>query len=147
MNIAMGNDHAAVREKQALLEALTNMGHQVIDLGCDSDESTDYPDYAARVAHAVTGGRADLGILLCGTGIGMSIAANKIHGVRAALCHSPETAAKSREHNDANILCCGARVMDLANILATASAFLTTPFAGGRHARRVQKMMALETEQ
>ena len=113
MKIAIGNDHAAVAEKQAVQQALEDLGHTVTNVGTDTGDSTDYPDYAGQVARAVAGGRADCGVLLCGTGIGMSIAANKVRGIRAALCHSEHTARMSREHNNANILCCGARVMEL----------------------------------
>ncbi len=146
MKIAIGNDHAAVEEKQAVVSALQALGHEVSNFGTDTFDSTDYPDYAAAVAKAVAKHDVDLGILICGTGIGMSIAANKVCGIRAALCHSALTAAKSREHNDANILCCGARVIDLATIQEAVKAFITTPFAAGRHARRVQKMMDLEAQ-
>ncbi len=144
MKIAIANDHAAVSEKNAVAKTLEELGHQVLNFGTDTLDSTDYPDYAAKVGEAVNQGHADLGILLCGTGIGMSIAANKIKGIRAALCHSEETAEKSREHNDANVLCCGARVLDLSVIQAIVKKFISTEFSGGRHQRRVQKMMAFE---
>ncbi len=144
MKIALGNDHAAWEEKFAVMEQLNAAGHQVENLGADSSESTDYPERAAEVARSVAAGTADLGIIICGSGIGVSIAANKIKGIRAALCHSPQTASLSRQHNDANVLCLGARVLDIGILLATVESFLATDFEGGRHARRVQGIHDLE---
>lgn len=144
MNIALGNDHAAWEEKFAVLERLKNAGHTVNNLGADTSESTDYPERAAAVAHCVAAGEAELGIIICGSGIGVSIAANKINGIRAALCHSPQTAQLSRKHNNANILCLGGRVLPLDVLLETVDTFLSTDFEGGRHARRVDGIHSLE---
>ncbi|MCA9321341.1 MAG: ribose 5-phosphate isomerase B [Planctomycetes bacterium] len=144
MRIAIANDHAAVEARRRLSRTLRDWGFEVSDLGTDTEESVDYPDQAAAVARMVASGEADRGIILCGTGIGVSMAANKIDGIRAAVCHSVETATLAREHNDANVLCLGARVLDAAKIEACSRAFLDTAFAGGRHARRVQKIRDLE---
>ena len=144
MRIALGNDHAAWEEKFAVLAQLEDAGHTVTNLGADTSESTDYPERAAQVARFVASGDADLGIIVCGSGIGVSIAANKINGVRAALCHSVETARLARQHNDANIICLGARVLPLDVLSGAVEAFLTTEFEGGRHARRVDGIHALE---
>ena len=144
MRIAVGNDHAAIDEKSAIVDHLTAAGHDIVDRGVNENESVDYPDFAAAVSREVASGGADLGILVCGTGIGMSIAANKIAGIRAALCHSAFTARMAREHNDANVLCLGARVLEPDAILEAVDTFLGASFEGGRHARRVGKIGALE---
>ncbi|MFT7618590.1 MAG: ribose 5-phosphate isomerase B [Planctomycetota bacterium] len=144
MKISIGNDHAAVQEKEAVVQQLKDLGHEVTNVGTDTTDSTDYPDLAALVAKSVVNQETELGILICGTGIGMSIAANKVKGIRAALCHSTETAEKAREHNDANVICCGARVTSLDDIQAMIATFVATPFANGRHQRRVDKMMDLQ---
>ena len=146
MKIAIGNDHAATAEKLELLTCLEEAGHQVDNLGTDEMASSDYPDHALAVANMVSSREVDFGILLCGTGIGISIAANKVKGIRAALCHSVATAKMAREHNDANILCVGARVLDLNLIKEIATAFLGASFEGGRHEGRVGKIMAMERE-
>ena len=143
MRIALGSDHAGFEAKRALLSSLEQAGHQVRDLGPAGTDSVDYPDYAEAVSREVADGEAERGILICGTGIGMCIGANKIAGIRAAKCNDPEEARLSREHNDANVLCLGARVIDATVLTETALAFLGTDFAGGRHARRVAKLDAL----
>lgn len=143
LRIAIGSDHGGFEQKESLRAWLVARGHVVEDCGCDSADSVDYPDYAAAVAHAVADGRADFGVLVCGTGIGMAIAANKVPGVRAANAVSAEFARLSREHNDANVLTLSGRFVDAADNEAILDAFLSTPFAGGRHARRVEKIDAL----
>ena len=144
MKIAIGNDHVGVELKQYLIKHLEGMGHEVVNFGCDSPESTDYPIYAERVSKAVVSGECDRGILICGTGIGISISANKIHGVRCALCSEPVSARLSREHNDANIVAMGARTIGTVVAEAIVDVFLTTGFDGGRHQRRVDKIMMLD---
>ena len=137
MKLCIGADHAAFEAKERLAALLRRLGHEVTDAGTHSAESCDYPVFAGEVARAVAGGGCEFGILLCGTGIGMSIAANKVRGVRAALCHSVETASMSRRHNDANVLCMGARVLDPDLMEKILEEFLGTGFEGGRHARRL----------
>ena len=144
MRIAIGSDHAGYRLKEAIRAHLERDGLEVSDFGTFSDEAVDYPDIAAVVAAEVAGGRFDRGILLCGTGIGMSIVANKVPGIRAAMAGDAETARIGREHNDANILTLGGRVTSADRALAAVDAFLSTPFAGGRHKRRVDKISAIE---
>ena len=144
MKIAIGADHAGLAAKQHVAAALAQQGHSVMDCGTNTADSVDYPDYARTVAQAVAAGRAERGILVCGTGIGMSITANKVHGVRAAKCNDPYEAQMSRAHNDANVLCLGARVLDSSVMDEIVAGFLRTEFDGGRHARRVSKMMDLE---
>jgi len=147
MHIIIGSDHGGYSLKEEVARFLREKGHQVEDVGTHSEESTDYPDYALRVARAVAGGRADLGILICGTGIGMSIAANKVEGIRAALATDGYMARMAREHNDANVLCLGGRVLGVGSALDIVQAFLEGRFAGGRHARRVGKIEAIEREE
>ena len=147
MKIALASDHAGYEMRQAILAWLQSPEggkHDVMDMGCGSPESCDYPDFAVAVGRAIGAGRIPKGILLCGSGIGMSIAANKIKGVRAALVWLPELAALASEHNKANILCLPSRFMSIDESLACVKAFLKTPFGGGRHARRVRKITALE---
>jgi ribose 5-phosphate isomerase B len=144
MRVALGADHAGVHLKDAVRSLLESRGIEVQDFGTVGDNSVDYPDYAAQVGRAVAAGEADRGILACGTGIGMAIAANKIDGVRAAPVVDLESARLSREHNDANILALGARVTPADMALQIVSTFLDTPFAGGRHQRRLDKITALE---
>ncbi|MEX0847569.1 MAG: ribose 5-phosphate isomerase B [Ilumatobacteraceae bacterium] len=144
--IAIGSDHAGFDLKQHFVELLRSQGHEVTDLGTDSTDSVDYVPYCASVGRTVRDGAADLGIVLGGSGQGEQLAANKVRGVRAALCNDLYTARMARAHNDANVLSMGARVVGVGlaeEILAT---FLTTPFEGGRHLRRVQQLMALEQE-
>lgn len=140
IRIAIGADHAGYRAKEALKAALRRLGHAVVDVGTDSDASTDYPDYARKVAELVSRGEADRGVLICGTGIGMSIAANRVRGIRAAVVTGEETARLSRAHNDANVFCAGARVTDPETLERALRLWLETPFEGGRHARRVAKI-------
>jgi ribose 5-phosphate isomerase B len=142
--IAIGSDHAGFELKESIEQLITGLGYEVEDLGADNGDSVDYPDFARAVGDAVTSGRAQQGVLVCGTGIGMSIAANKVPGVRAALVWNEETARLSREHNDANILVLGARVTPADVIPGIVEAFLRTDFAGGRHKNRVDKIAELE---
>ena len=144
MKVALGSDHAGFAAKQALAAALKKAGHSVIDAGTDGPDSVDYPDFAAQVARTVAGDDAERGILICGTGIGMCIAANKIPGIRAAVVTNEFTAEMSRRHNDANVLCLGARVIPVEKMEELARLFLATPFEGGRHAGRVGKITKLE---
>ena len=146
MRVALGADHAGVQLKDAVRSLLQARGVEVHDFGTIDQTSVDYPDYAALVARAVAAGEVDRGILACGTGLGMAIAANKIDGVRAAPVVDLESARLSREHNDANILALGARVTTPDMALQIVSTFLDTPFAGGRHQRRIDKITALEHE-
>lgn len=144
MKIAIGSDHAGYSLKEQLRRRLAEKGNEVVDFGTTSPESTDYPDYAAKVAHEVAAGRADRGILVCSTGVGMSIAANKVPGIRAALATNPEEVHLTRAHNDANILTLGARFSNIDASTELVDVFLRTPFDGGRHQRRVDKITALE---
>ena len=142
--LVAGSDHAGLALRAEAVKVAKAAGLEVEDLGPFSGESVDYPDYAKRVAEAVASGRARLGILVCGTGIGMSIAANKVRGVRAAHCNTEFEARMARAHNDANVLCLGERVVGLGLGTAIAKAFLESQFEGGRHARRVDKIVAME---
>lgn len=144
MRIAVGSDHAGLPLKESLAKELAEGGHDVVDLGTDATDSVDYPDYAAAVGEMVAAGGAELGICCCGTGIGVSIAANKVPGVRAALAHDVTTARLARQHNDANVLCLGARTIGPLVASEAVTAFLSATFAGGRHARRVEKIRRLE---
>ncbi len=142
--IALGADHAGLPLKEDLKAWLIERGHEVVDCGTQSSESVDYPDYAAAVAGAVTAGKAERGVLVCGTGIGMAIAANKVPGIRAAACTDAYTARLSREHNDTNVLALGARVTAREAAIEILATWLGAEFAGGRHARRVEKLVALD---
>ena len=144
MRIAVGADHAGFELKQRLAARLAAAGHAVLDLGTMSRESVDYPDYAALVAESVADHKVERGLLICGTGIGMCIAANKVPGVRAALCADLYTARMSREHNDANVLVLGGRLMGADMGADILQAWLQTEFAAGRHARRVEKIADIE---
>ena len=147
MKLAIGTDHAGFAFKAALVEWLQSPeggSHEVLDMGTDSEESCDYPDFAKAVAEAVAKKRAARGILLCGTGIGMAIAANKFRGIRAAVVWNPQVAALASEHNGANVICLAARWMNVQDIQHSIRAFLATPFGGGRHARRVKKITAMD---
>ncbi|MEQ9606974.1 MAG: ribose 5-phosphate isomerase B [Kiloniellaceae bacterium] len=140
-SIAIGSDHAGFDLKAKLAEELRTSGYEVLDLGTkDATTSVDYPDFGKAVAEAVTSGKADGGVVVCGTGIGISIAVNRTPGVRAALCHDETTARLSREHNDANVLALGARIIGESVAKDCLHAFLTTDFAGDRHVRRVEKL-------
>lgn len=147
MQIAIGADHAGYELKQQIARYLLAQGHQVQDLGTHGPQSVDYPDYALQVARAVVAGEAERGILICGTGIGMSIAANKVRGARAAVCTDCYMARMARQHNDARILCLGGRVLGLGSALDVVEVFLRTDFVGGRHAQRVDKIGALERKE
>jgi ribose 5-phosphate isomerase B len=138
--IAIASDHAGVELKRALCEVILASGREVRDLGPADTTSVDYPDFAHRVADAVVSGEAAMGVLICGTGIGMSLSANRHPGVRAALCHDAFTAEMARRHNNANVLCVGARVTGLGVAEQIVRIFLDTPFAGGRHQRRVERI-------
>ena len=137
MRVAVGCDHGGVSLKPEIVRLLTESGHQVIDHGAFSDQSVNYPDFARAVVADVEDGRADRGILICGTGIGMSMAANRSPKIRAALCHELFTARMSREHNDANILCLGARVVGPGLAVEIVRTWMAAEFAGGRHLERV----------
>jgi ribose 5-phosphate isomerase B len=138
--VAIANDHAGVALKSALLPEVEACGFSVIDLGTATTDSVDYPDYGYLVADAVTSGRAQFGIAICGTGIGISIAANRKAGARAALCHNAHTARLARQHNDANIIALGARILSEAEAKECVRQFLTTDYEGGRHDIRVKKL-------
>jgi ribose 5-phosphate isomerase B len=144
MRIAIGADHRGFYIRTKVVDLLKQLGHEVDDVGTFSAEAVDYPDIAAEVANRVSHGRADRGILVCGTGLGMCIAANKFHGVRAAPCHDDLTAELSRRHNDSNILCLSADLLGERLIDRMIELWLNTPFEGGRHARRVDKIVDLE---
>ncbi len=146
MKIVIGNDHAAYQMKAVIKEYLESKGHEVINVGCDSADRVDYPDYAEKVGEAVTSGKAELGIAICGTGVGMCIAANKLKGIRAVVCSEPYSAKLSRMHNNANVLCFGARVVgeELAKMIV--DEWLAAEFLGERHAERVAKITALENK-
>ena len=144
--IAFGSDHAGYELKQHLIERLTAQGHDIIDHGTDSTESVDYPAFCAAAARSVRNGEADVGIVLGGSGQGEQLSANKVRGVRAALCNCLYTARMAREHNDANVLAMGARVVGVGLAEEIVDQFLSTPFEGGRHQRRVDQITALEEE-
>ncbi len=146
MKIAIGSDHRGIDVKNRIFHFIQSLGHEIVDLGPDQSESVDYPDFAFQVAHAVGEKRVDRGILICGTGIGMCIAANKVLGVRAAPCHDPVTAEMSRRHNDSNILCLSADLLGDDLIERMLRLWLETPFEGGRHARRVNKIKDYEAK-
>ncbi len=138
--IVLASDHAGYELKTQLKEELVSMGYEVLDLGADSTDSVDYPDYGHALAEAIETGRSARGVLVCGSGIGISIAANRHPGVRAAACHDETSARLAREHNDANVLALGARLIGVEVAKDCLKAFLNTEFAGGRHARRVAKL-------
>ena len=144
MRIALGADHAGFDLKEALKGWLLEYGHEVQDAGTHSTEPVDYPDYAVQVGEAVASGKAERGLLVCGTGVGMAIAANKVPGARAAFCSDLFTARMSREHNDANILTLGARITGRELAQEILALWLATGFAGGRHAPRIEKIRAIE---
>lgn len=146
MKIAVGADHGGFERKESIVRTLRKLGHTVADMGCAFDESCDYPDYAAKVGEAVSRGRAERGVLVCGTGIGMSIAANKFPRVRAAVVWNVKTATLASEHNKANVLCLSGRFIKSALIPKMLRAWLTTPFGGSRHERRVKKISKLEAQ-
>ena len=143
MRIAIGCDHRGLDLKQFVIKIISEAGHSYEDFGCFTAEPVDYPDIAKKVAEAVAKGDFEYGILICGTGIGMSISANKVKGIRAALCHNAFSAGRARRHNDANILCLAAEE-GKARIPAIIEIFLTTEFEGGRHQQRLNKIRAME---
>jgi ribose 5-phosphate isomerase B len=147
MKIAIGSDHAGFRLKEIIKNFLKTKGIEVEDFGTHTEESVDYPDYAFKVAEAVSKGEFDFGILVCGTGIGMSISANKVKGIRAALCNDLYTAHASREHNNANVLCMGGRVVGDEVAKEIVNTFLNAKFEGGRHERRINKIKDYENSE
>ena len=147
MRIAIGSDHAGFELKQHLLQSLKEWGHDVDDLGTHSEEPVDYPVFCAAAGRAVVSGTADLGIVIGGSGQGEQIAANKVHGVRAALCHDLTTAQLARSHNDANVLSMGGRIVAPGLADEILELWLTTPFEGGRHVRRVEQIAEIEHQE
>ena len=144
MKLLIGSDHGGYRLKEHIKKYLTEKGYEMADVGTGSEDSCDYPDFAQKLCNGITKGTAEKGILICGTGIGISIAANKCAGIRAALCNEVYGAQMSRQHNDANVLCMGARVIGVGTAEMIVDTWLNTDFEGGRHQRRVAKIMALE---
>lgn len=146
MRIAIASDHRGYDAKRKLIPMLKQRGHEVEDFGCESSSSCDYPDFAVPAGRSIVSGRNDVGILLDGSGIGMSIAANKVRGVRAALVHDEVTARRSREHNHCNVLCLGTDLLSEVQITKIVEIFLDTNFADGRHTRRLEKIRQLEQD-
>lgn len=144
MKIAIGNDHVAVEMKNHIKKYLEDKGHTVVNFGTDSDERTDYPIYGKRVADAIVNGECELGVLICGTGIGISMAANKVKGIRAAVCSEAYSAALTRRHNNANIIAFGARVVGIATAETIVDAFLEAEYEGGRHQARIDMIRDIE---
>jgi ribose 5-phosphate isomerase B len=144
MKIVIGSDHAAYELKEAIKEKLTREGHEVIDVGCDSTESVDYPKYGHAVGRTVASGEAERGIAVCGSGIGISIACNKVPGIRAALCTSVEMAEMCRRHNNANVVCMGARMISQELAFEIIDKWMTTDFEGGKHLRRINEIEDLD---
>ena len=140
MKFYIACDHAGYNIKQSVIDIVENLGHEIVNLGTDSNERVDYPDFAHKLSEAVLEDDGSNGILICGTGIGMSLTANKHKGIRAALCHDAYTAEMSRAHNDANVLCFGERVVGLGVVQSIIEAWCETDFEGGRHANRVKKI-------
>ena len=145
MKIALASDHAGFSLRMAIAEVLRSHGHTPVDFGPDSDAAVDYPDHGFPAAEAVAGGQCERGVLVCGSGIGMSIVANKVPGIRAALCTSPKMAEYSRSHNDANILVLGERITPRETALEIVNVWLSVPFEGGRHQRRIDRITAYES--
>jgi ribose 5-phosphate isomerase B len=146
MKIALGSDHRGFRHKALLIESLNGRGIETLDQGCPSEDSADYPDPAFAVGELVASGAVDAGVLICGSGIGVSIAANKVKGVRASLCFTPDQARTTRQHNDSNVLCLSGDALEPAQALTLCDAWLASEFEGGRHGRRVDKIAAYENE-
>jgi ribose 5-phosphate isomerase B len=144
MRVSIGSDHRGIEQRKTISDAIESAGHTVDDCGTFSTDSCDYPDIAYAVATKVAAGKSQMGVLVCGTGIGMSIAANKIKGVRAAVCCDLETAKLSRQHNNANILCLSGEAFDAGQYTDLVTQWLGTEFEGGRHARRVDKIVEIE---
>ena len=145
--IAIACDHGGYELKLTVIDWLNSKGYEVVDFGCNSTASVDYPDYAVPASKAVASGECEIGILICGTGIGMSLCANKVHGIRAACCSDTFRARMTRLHNNSNILCFGARVVGAGLALDMVETFLTSEFEGDRHIKRVEKVMAIENNQ
>lgn len=145
MKIAIASDHGGYDYKQELIPYIESLGHQVLDLGCHGPASVDYPDYGISCAQAVARGEADRGVVICGTGIGISISANKVPGIRCALCTDPVMARLTREHNDANMLAMGGRIIGIELAKGIVQVFLSTEFSGGRHKTRIDKIAQYET--
>ena len=146
MKIAVGCDHGGLEHKNAIVEHLKEQGFETVDFGIYTPESVDYPEIALKVANSISNSECDLGILVCGTGIGMSLAANKLKGIRAAACSEHFSAKYTRLHNNSNILCLGGRVIGVGTALELADIFVNTPFEGGRHQRRVDMISAIEND-
>ena len=144
MKIVVGSDHAAYELKEAIKEKLISEGHEVIDVGCDSTESVDYPKYGHAVGRTVASGEAERGIAVCGSGIGISIACNKVPGIRAALCTSVEMVEMCRRHNNANVVCMGARMISQELAFDIIDKWMTTDFEGGKHLRRINEIEDLD---
>ena len=144
MKLVIGSDHAAYEMKEAIKKKLTDEGHEVIDVGCDSTESVDYPKYGHAVGRMVASGEAERGIAVCGSGIGISIACNKVPGIRAALCTSVEMAEMCRRHNNANVVCMGGRMISQELAFDIVDKWLTTEFEGGKHLRRINELEDLD---
>lgn len=147
MKIAIGNDHAATELKFQIKEYLESQGHEVINFGTDSNDSCNYPEFGEAVGKAVASGEAEAGVLICGTGVGISIAANKVNGVRAVVCSEPVTAKLSKAHNNSNIVAFGARIVGFETAKAIVDAWLTTEYEGGRHQKRVDMLADIEARQ
>lgn len=148
MRVAIASDHGGFDQKGAMVDYMASeLGCDVTDMGPDTGDSVDYPDYAVKVAHAVSSGDADFGVLICGTGIGMAVAADKVPGVRASSITSPAFAELFRQHNNGNVVCLSGRFVDLETNEQIVKTFLTTDFEGGRHERRVAKITALDTKE
>ncbi|MEE9606060.1 MAG: ribose 5-phosphate isomerase B [Candidatus Scalindua sp.] len=147
MRVALASDHRGFEFKNMITTFLSNMGHEIVDYGTsNATDSVDYPDYGLQAAKAVASGECERAILICGTGIGMSLVANKVKGVRATVCHDLFTVEMSRRHNDSNVLCLGADVVDQKLLEKKIKLWIETPFEGGRHARRVGKIMDVESD-
>ena len=147
MKVAMACDHGGFELKNTLKQELIAMGHEVVDFGCDSTASVDYPDYGYKAAKAVATGECEKGVVICGTGIGISISCNKVNGIRCALCHDVFSAKATRAHNDANMLAMGQRVIGPGHAVEVLRAFFEGEYEGGRHDLRIQKLMAIEKNQ
>ena len=144
MKVAIGNDHAAVALKNEIMEYVQSLGHEVVNFGTDTNESCHYPEYGEKVANAVAAGEFDCGILICGTGVGISIAANKVNGIRAAVCSEPATARLVKEHNNANVIAFGERIVGVELAKDIVKAYLSAEFLGGRHGIRVDMISDIE---
>ena len=144
MKIGIANDHTALEMKKDIIAYLESKGHEIVDYGTDSTESTDYPIWGEKVANAVASGEVEKGIAICGTGLGISLACNKVNGIRACVCSEPYTARYSRLHNNCNIICFGARVIGIEMAKMIVDEFFETEFEGGRHQRRVDMIMDIE---